>query len=264
LAVKIRLLRMGRKKKPFYRIVVIDSRARRDGRYLEKIGDYNPVSNPAEVNIDKEKVLKWLEKGAEPSKTVFNLLQKEGIALDWHLIRNKASEQVRNVELQKFELAKKVREDKKAVAESVVKEEKFETPEPEAEVSEVVAEKPVEEAAPEEAPKEGAKHEEKPEPETPAEPAAEDKAVEETPEVKKTETAPEPEEKPVEKAAPEETPKEDAKPEEKPEPEKPTEPDAEDKVVVAEEAVEETKEKEKTDAVPETEEKPKEEKKEDE
>jgi len=104
---------MGRKKSPFYRIVVMDSRSRRDGRYLEKVGHYNPVSKPAEVIIDKEKVLNWLEKGAEPTKTVFNLFQKEGIALDWHLTRSNASEQVRNVEMQKFELAKKLREDKK-------------------------------------------------------------------------------------------------------------------------------------------------------
>ena len=103
---------MGRKKKPFYRIVVMDSRTRRDGRYLDKVGYYNPVAKPAEVSIDKDKVLEWLKKGAEPSQTVFNLLQKEGIALDWHLIRNKASEQVRNVELQKWELSKKVRETK--------------------------------------------------------------------------------------------------------------------------------------------------------
>lgn len=118
MAVRIRLLRTGRKKKPSYRIVVMDSRVRRDGRYLEKVGTYYPLNKPAEVNIDKEKVLKWLEKGAEPSKTVFNLLQKEGIALDWHLIRNQAGEQVRNVEMQKFELAKKVREEKKTSAET--------------------------------------------------------------------------------------------------------------------------------------------------
>ncbi|MBL7067296.1 MAG: 30S ribosomal protein S16 [Candidatus Marinimicrobia bacterium] len=140
MAVRIRLLRMGRKKKPFYRIVVMDSRTRRDGRYLDKIGYYNPVTKPAEVSIDKDKVLEWLKKGAEPSQTVFNLLQKEGIALDWHLIRNKVSEHIRNVELQKWELSKKVRETKiteakgeKVQEEAAVKEEaapKAETEEP--------------------------------------------------------------------------------------------------------------------------------------
>jgi small subunit ribosomal protein S16 len=109
LAVRIRLLRMGRKKKPFYRIVVMDSRTRRDGCYLDKVGLYNPIAKPAEVRIDKEKVLEWLKKGAEPSKTVFNLLQKEGIALDWHLTRKVADEQVRKVEIGKWELAKKMK-----------------------------------------------------------------------------------------------------------------------------------------------------------
>jgi small subunit ribosomal protein S16 len=108
LAVRIRLLRMGRKKKPFYRIVVMDSHTRRDGRYLEKVGFYNPIARPAEVRVDKDKVLEWLKKGATPSKTVFNLLQKEGIALDWHLIRNVADEQVRKVEFGKWELAQKM------------------------------------------------------------------------------------------------------------------------------------------------------------
>lgn len=108
MAVRIRLLRMGRKKKPFYRIVVMDSHTRRDGRYLDKVGFYNPIARPAEVRIDKDKVLEWLKKGATPSKTVFNLLQKEGIALDWHLIRNVADEQVRKVEFGKWELAKKM------------------------------------------------------------------------------------------------------------------------------------------------------------
>jgi len=108
LAVKIRLLRMGRKKKPFYRIVVMDSRTRRDGRYLEKVGFYNPIARPVEVRIEKDKVLEWLKKGATPSKTVFNLLQKEGIALDWHLIRNVADEYVRKVEFGKWELSKKM------------------------------------------------------------------------------------------------------------------------------------------------------------
>lgn len=108
MAVKIRLLRMGRKKRPFYRIVAIDSRARRDGRYLENLGHYDPLANPAIVKIDKEKVLAWLEKGAIPSETVFNLLQKQGIALEWHLLKNKVSPQAANIELQKWAMLKNV------------------------------------------------------------------------------------------------------------------------------------------------------------
>lgn len=108
MAVKIRLLRMGRKKKPFYRIVAIDSRVRRDGRYLENLGYYDPLANPAVIKIDKGKVLAWLEKGAIPSETVFNLLQKQGIALEWHLLKNKVSPQAADIELQKWAMMKNV------------------------------------------------------------------------------------------------------------------------------------------------------------
>jgi len=142
LAVKIRLQRLGRKKKPFFRIIVIDSRKRRDGRYLEKIGYYDPLTKPATVKIDKEKVLAWLEKGAIPSDTVFNLLQKEGIALEWHLIRNKVGEKSRNIELQKWELAKKERETKST--ETPVEEKIEKTEEPKKEDKTVENTKPAE------------------------------------------------------------------------------------------------------------------------
>lgn len=99
---------MGRKKKPFYRIVVIDSKARRDGRYIDRVGYYDPLTNPATVVIEREKVLSWLEKGAIPSETVFNLLQKEGIALEWHLVKNKVDSKTANIELQKWSLQKKM------------------------------------------------------------------------------------------------------------------------------------------------------------
>ena len=77
--VKLRLKRMGAKKSPFYRIVVSDSRDRRDGREIEVIGNYDPRKNPAVVNIDEEKTLKWLNNGALPSDTVRNILSKQGI-----------------------------------------------------------------------------------------------------------------------------------------------------------------------------------------
>ncbi len=79
MAVKIRLTRMGAKKKPTYRIVASDSRRPRDGKYLELIGTYNPVKTPAEVKIDEEKALKWLQTGAIPSDTVRSLFSKAGI-----------------------------------------------------------------------------------------------------------------------------------------------------------------------------------------
>lgn len=84
MAVKIRLKRMGSKKKPFYRIVVADSRSPRDGRFIETVGTYNPLKNPAEVVLKEEDVLNWLQKGAQPSDTVRNILSKEGIMQKHH------------------------------------------------------------------------------------------------------------------------------------------------------------------------------------
>ncbi len=79
MAVKIRLRRMGAKKAPFYRIVVADSRYPRDGRFIEEVGYYNPLTDPVEVKIDAEKVAKWIENGAQPTDTVRALLKKNGI-----------------------------------------------------------------------------------------------------------------------------------------------------------------------------------------
>ena len=75
----MRLTRMGDKKSPFYRIVVVDSRVARDGKYIEKIGHYNPVANPAEVVIDADKAKKWLAQGVQPTETVKSLLVNAGV-----------------------------------------------------------------------------------------------------------------------------------------------------------------------------------------
>ena len=79
MAVKLRLNRMGAKKNPFYRIVAADSRAPRDGRFIEILGNYDSTKDPAVVNVDEEKVLDWLKKGAQPTDTVRSLLSKKGI-----------------------------------------------------------------------------------------------------------------------------------------------------------------------------------------
>ncbi|HCC34574.1 MAG TPA: 30S ribosomal protein S16 [Ruminococcaceae bacterium] len=79
MAVKIRLRRMGAKKAPFYRIVVADSRYPRDGRFIEEIGHYNPLDNPASVKIDEEKAKQWIQNGAQPTDTVRDILKKNGI-----------------------------------------------------------------------------------------------------------------------------------------------------------------------------------------
>ncbi len=77
--VRIRLMRMGRKRRPFYRVVAADSRAPRDGKFLEVLGYYDPLKEPFEFKVNEEKVKKWLEKGAEPTETVRALLRKIGI-----------------------------------------------------------------------------------------------------------------------------------------------------------------------------------------
>lgn len=79
MAVRIRLKRMGAKKRPFYRLVVADSRAARDGRFIDTLGYYNPISEPAEIQVDQEKALDWLKKGAQPSDTARALLKKSGV-----------------------------------------------------------------------------------------------------------------------------------------------------------------------------------------
>ena len=88
MSVKIRLRRMGSKKNPFYRIVVADSRSPRDGRLIEQIGLYSPVSEPTTLKIDEEKALDWMTKGAQPSDTVRNLFSKEGIMQKFHDAKN--------------------------------------------------------------------------------------------------------------------------------------------------------------------------------
>ncbi len=79
MAVKIRLRRMGAKKAPFYRVVVADSRYPRDGRFIEVVGTYNPMTNPSEIKIDAEKVQKWMATGAQPTDSVKSLLKRSGV-----------------------------------------------------------------------------------------------------------------------------------------------------------------------------------------
>ena len=86
MATKLRLQRRGRKNHPFYQIIVADSRAPRDGKYIERIGSYNPNTNPATITLDMERALYWLQTGAEPSDTVRNILSREGVLMKKHLL----------------------------------------------------------------------------------------------------------------------------------------------------------------------------------
>lgn len=84
MSVKIRLKRMGSKKRPFYRIVVADSRSPRDGRFIAQVGTYNPLVEPVAVKLEEEEIMNWLNNGAEPSDTVKNILSKAGIMKKYH------------------------------------------------------------------------------------------------------------------------------------------------------------------------------------
>ena len=84
--VKVRLARHGRKRLPFYHIVVSDSRAPRDGKYIERIGSYSPTTTPATIKLDFDKALDWLQKGAKPSDTVRAILSQEGVLMKKHLL----------------------------------------------------------------------------------------------------------------------------------------------------------------------------------
>jgi len=104
LAVKLRLTRMGKKKRPFYRIVAVDSRTQRDGRFLENLGFYNPMTEPPEVRVDAERALHWLQQGAIPTDTVRSIFKREGIMFRFHLLKSGLSEEKMQEELKKWEV----------------------------------------------------------------------------------------------------------------------------------------------------------------
>lgn len=87
MSVKIRLKRMGSKKRPFYRIVVADSRSPRDGRFIETVGTYNPLTEPEQVTLKEEAIMNWLSNGAQPSDTVRNILSKQGVMKKFHEVK---------------------------------------------------------------------------------------------------------------------------------------------------------------------------------
>lgn len=90
MAVKIRLQRHGRKQNPYYKIVIADARSPRDGKYIERLGFYNPMTTPATIEIDRDKALDWLNKGAQPTDTVRAILRYKGVMYKKHLLRGVA------------------------------------------------------------------------------------------------------------------------------------------------------------------------------
>lgn len=178
MAVKIRLKKMGSKKRPFYRLIAADSRSPRDGRFLETLGHYNPMVEPAEVKIDEDKVYKWLGNGALPTESAANLLRAEGILERWQLAKTGLSVAEVNAKIEerrakqpKAQAREKVKLSKKAIAAAKTAEEEA------AKAAEEAA------AAPEEAPEAPAEAAAAPEeaPEAPAEEAAAPEAAPEAP-----------------------------------------------------------------------------------
>ncbi len=137
MAVKIRLRRMGAKKRPIYRLVAIDSRRAREGRFIDHLGHYNPLEKPATVTVNEEKVYDWLRKGAEPSDTVKSLFAQIGLNEKWELV--KQGKDASGVEIKTF-IAERNKKRKKTKA--AVTEEQAEAKPAEAKPTEAPAEAP--------------------------------------------------------------------------------------------------------------------------
>ena len=136
--VKLRLKRMGKIDTPFYRIVVLDSRKKRDGAYIESLGHYDPKTDPLTLKVDTDKAIEWLQKGAQPSDTVRSLLRKAGVLEKWHNLKIEANEgtekdtKVKKTTAKKTTVKKTEKKEtkpvvKKAEEKPAVKKEKIET-----------------------------------------------------------------------------------------------------------------------------------------
>ena len=102
--VKLRLRRAGKKKQPIYKIVVADSRAARTGKFIESIGQYNPLANPMMITLDEQRLFTWLKRGAQPTDTMRSLLQRKGLWLKWGMMKKGADEAAITAELEKWQM----------------------------------------------------------------------------------------------------------------------------------------------------------------
>ena len=161
---------MGRKKRPFYRVVAIDSRFKRDGREIERLGWYDPVQDSNPCSLNEDRILYWLNQGAKPSDTVQGLFRKNGLSYKWHLVKQglkeaaieKLLEEWKEREKNRFELKKEKKIKKKELSSNVDSESTEEAPAEEAKAEEAPAEEaPAEEASAEEVPAEDSADEKK-------------------------------------------------------------------------------------------------------
>ncbi len=184
MATKIRLKRIGRRNRPFYRVIVIDSRKRRDGAAIEELGWYNPIDRGDSYKLAEERVFHWLEQGAQVTDTVHNLFQRSGIAFKWHLKQQGLDEKAVEKELQKWQLKQADKAQKAVAAKPAPKPEKVEAvdvAEPAATVG--LAEEETEVAV------EKAEPVSEPEPETTLEPAEDEQDEVEEPQPETEETS---------------------------------------------------------------------------
>ena len=222
MATKIRLKRIGRRNRPFYRLVVMDERSRRDGAAIEQLGWFNPLERNDEKNfaLNDERIIHWLKEGAQTTETAHNLLKRTGLTYRWHLIRQGLDEKAVEKEMKKWAL-ERVEVEKRRTDKASNK----------AEEKQKVAEKESETAAADEVKKE-----------TPVKEETEAKVTEEVVEEKAEEEAPAEEEEPAEEASDESSETEEASTKEKDEPEAET--DVEEETSEDEEPESEVKEEE--------------------
>ena len=121
MATKIRLKRIGRKNRPFYRMVLMDSRKKRDGAAIEELGWYNPISDGKDCELKSDRIIHWLKEGAQPTNAAKKLIKSEGIAFEWHLIKSGADEKEIQKQLKKRDLDKAALKSKKKIASNQIK-----------------------------------------------------------------------------------------------------------------------------------------------
>ena len=115
MAVKLRLRRMGKKKQPIYKVVAADARSPRDGKFLEAVGIYNPLTNPHTIDLKEDRINYWLDKGAQPTDTVNSLLRQKGINLKRDIAKRKLPEEKAEALLKNWQASKEVSSQKKTV-----------------------------------------------------------------------------------------------------------------------------------------------------
>ncbi len=204
MATKIRLKRIGRRNRPFYRLVVMDSRKRRDGAAIEELGWFNPIEADKSYSLNEDRILHWMKLGAQTSEAAHGLMKRSGLAHRWHLTQQGLDENAIEKEMKKWVLTREeTLKNRAEKAEKKAHEAKLKAEETAAAAADAAEETPVEDAPAEDAPAEDAPAEEEPAEEAPAEEAPEEVVEEQADEVEKSD---------LEDAAKDES--EDEKPEE--------------------------------------------------